>query len=80
MIKRESSAEAQNAETVNLVSSENQNRIAMQTNTQQKLLSVRAIQKAKPLHYLPVKTRNQDKETGDLKTESQGHRPQQEPE
>lgn len=79
-IKRESSAEARDTVTVNLVSSENQSRIAMQTNTQHKLLSVRAIQKAKPLHYLLVKTRNQDKETGDLKTESQGHRPQQEPE
>ena len=75
MIKRESLLlqKAQTAGTVNLLSSKTQDRITMQTNTQHKLLSVRAIQKAKLLHYLLVKTRSQDKETGDLKTHAQGH-------
>lgn len=75
MIKKESllQQKAQTAGTVNLLRSKNQDNITMQTNTQHKLLSVRAIQKAKLLHYLLVKTRSQDKETGDLKTQAQGH-------
>lgn len=75
MIKKESllRQKAQTAGTVNLLHSKNQDSITMQTNTQHKLLSVRAIQKAKLLHYLLVKTRSQDKETGDLKTQAQGH-------
>lgn len=82
MIKRESllRQKAQTAGTVSLLNSKNQDRITMQTNTQHKLLSVRAIQKEKLLHYLLVKTRSRDKATGDLKTQAQGHWPQQEPE
>lgn len=75
MIKRESLLlqKAQTAGTVSLLNCKNQDRITMQTNTQHKLLSVRAIQKEKLLHYLLVKTRSQDKATGDLKTQAQGH-------
>lgn len=82
MIKRESLLlqKAQTAGTVSLLNSKNQDRITMQTNTQHKLLSVRAIQKEKLLHYLLVKTRSRDKATGDLKTQAQRHWPQQEPE
>lgn len=60
MIKRETLflQKARTAGTVNLLSSKNQDGITMQTNTQHKLLSVRAIQKAKLLHYLLVKTRS----------------------
>lgn len=53
------SAESTDCSKCQILSSKTQDRITMQTNTWHKLLSVRAIQKAKLLHYLLVKTGSQ---------------------